>query len=70
MSVCLLNVDGPGYFRCRELFLETSEDGCESTVVDGVSVFVPLESGMLLLNMLYDTNNLTLEWQSFFCGQF
>ena len=22
---------GPGYFRCRELFLETSEDGCEST---------------------------------------
>ena len=57
---------GPGYFRCRELFLETSEDGCESTVVDVVSVFVPLESGMLLLIMLYDTNNLTMEWQSFF----
>ena len=57
---------GPGYFRCRELFLETSEDGCESTVVDVVSVFVPLESGMLLLNMWYDINNLTMEWQSFF----
>ena len=57
---------GPGYFRCRELFLETSEDGCESTVVDVVSVFVPLESGILLLNMWYDINNLTMEWQSFF----
>ena len=53
---------GPEYFRCRELLVETSEDGSESTVV-----FVPLKNGMLLLNiMLYDTNNLTLEWQSFF----
>ena len=53
---------GPEYFRCRELLVETSEDGSESTVV-----FVPLKNGMLLLNiMLYETNNLTLEWQSFF----
>ena len=53
---------GPEYFRCHELLVETSEDGSESTVV-----FVPLKNGMLLLNiMLYETNNLTLEWQSIF----
>ena len=52
---------GPEYFRCREVFVETSEDGeCESTV----AVFVPLESGMLLLNMWYDINNCTLDLQT------
>ena len=57
---------GPGYFRCREVFVETSKDGFDSTKV----VFVPLESGMLLLNMLYNINNLTMEWQSFFVNSF
>ena len=52
---------GPEYFRCRELFVEASEDGCESTVV---TVFVPLESGMLLLNMWYDINTCTLDLQT------
>ena len=52
---------GPEYFRCREVFVETSEDGeCESTA----AVFVPLESGMLLLNMSYDVNNCTLDLQT------
>ena len=52
---------GPEYFRCREVFVETSEDGeCESTT----AVFVPLESGMLLLNMWYDVNNCTLDLQT------
>ena len=61
VNVSLSPECGPEYFRCRELFVETSTDGSESTVV-----FVPLESGMLLLNMWYDMNNLTMEWQSFF----
>ena len=53
---------GPEYFRCRELFVETFhilQDGSESTVI-----FVPLESGMLLLNMWYDINNCTLDLQT------
>ena len=52
---------GPEYFRCRELFVEASEDSCESTVV---TVFVPLESGMLLLNMWYDISTCTLDYQT------
>ena len=53
---------GPEYFRCRELFVETFhilQDGSESTVL-----FIPLESGMLLLNMWYDINNCTLDLQT------
>ena len=57
---------GPEYFRCREVFFETlhvlvQNGHGESTVV---TVFVPLESGMLLLNMWYDINNCTLDLQT------
>ena len=53
---------GPEYFRCRELFFETFhvlQDGSESTVI-----FVPLESGMLLLNVWCNINNCTLDLQT------
>ena len=56
---------GPGYFRCREVFVKTLhvplQNGCESTVV---TVFVPLESGMLLLNVWCNINNCTLDLQT------
>ena len=56
---------GPGYYRCREVFVETLhvplQNGCESNVV---TVFVPLESGMLLLSVLYNINNCTLDLQT------
>ena len=63
MSVCLLC--RPGYFRCREVFVKTLhvplQNGCESNVV---TVFVPLESGMLLMNVWCNINNCTLDLQS------
>ena len=56
---------GPEYFRCREVFVETLhvplQNGCESTVI---TVFVPLESGMLLLSVWYNINNCTLDLQT------
>ena len=53
---------GPEYFHCRELFFETFhvlQDGSESTVI-----YVPLESGMLLLNVWCNINNCTLDLQT------
>ena len=56
---------GPEYFRCREVLVKTLhvlvQNGCESTVV---TVFVPLESGMLLLSVWYNINNCTLDLQT------
>ena len=56
---------GPEYFRCREVLVKTLhvlvQNSCESTVV---TVFVPLESGMLLLSVWYNINNCTLDLQT------
>ena len=56
---------GPEFFRCPEVLVKTLhvlvQNSCESTVV---TVFVPLESGMLLLSVWYNINNCTLDLQT------